>query len=75
MKYDIISENPLMTEGYEIMNNLAPGIMHSLFDKENVPYKLLYMHGFETERNRKETLSFLAPQLQPQLLSKIQQML
>lgn len=64
-----------MTEGYEIMNNLAPGIMHSLFDKENVPYKLLHMHGFETERNRKETLSFSAPQLQPQLLSKIQQML
>lgn len=75
MKYDIISENSLMTEGYEIMNNLAPGIMHSLFDKENVPYKLLHMHGFETERNRKETLSFSAPQLQPQLLSKIQQML
>ena len=75
MKYDIISENSLMTEGYEIMNNLAPGIMHSLFDKENVPYKLLHMHGFETERNRKETLSFPAPQLQPQLLSKIQQML
>ena len=58
----------LMTEGYEMMNN------HSLFDKENVPYKLPHMYGFETERNRMETLSFRAPQLQPHLLHKIQQM-
>ena len=51
-----------------MMNN------HSLFDKENVPYKLPHMYGFETERNRMETLSFRAPQLQPHLLHKIQQM-
>lgn len=28
----------LMTEGYEVMNNTAPLIIYSVFDKENVPY-------------------------------------
>lgn len=27
----------LMTEGYEVMNNTAPLIIYSVFDKENVP--------------------------------------